>query len=66
MANTFGMGTMGMWVKTNIVKIGGSPFRNLPNKIPFGMRPNFGGTYIPCIYIGILSCDGNGNIQGPG
>ena len=66
MTNAFGMGTMGMRIKANIVKIGRSPFCDLPNKFPFGMGFNFWWVHIPCIYIGTLSGYRYGNIQGLG
>jgi hypothetical protein len=66
MPHTFGMGTMGMRVKTDIVKIDGGPFRDLSHKTLGRMRAYMGGIHVPSRYIGIVSPQRYGNVQGFG
>jgi hypothetical protein len=66
MPYTFRMGSVGMGVKPNIVKIGGSPFGYLSYELSFGMGRYFGMFNIPGVNVGHLAPQRDGKIKGFG
>ena len=60
------MGAMGMGIEPNIVEIGGSSFGNLTDKLPLRMWRYFGRTDVPSVYVGSITPQRYGDIQGFG